>query len=316
MTKNTHTRTELEGIVLEQSRAFLKSDYGYNFDGENHVFEIHTDYQDYLNENTIATAFEKHGDNIEELKYCLYDYIYEIYLDSIGDYEMELCKEIIEYMQKNLDETTLENLEGEMLLEASEVRDIAMNNELFFVEVDADAILARSEIDMVVSLENDESQNNEFAHNSFNGGMESWFENIEEMVADGYIEESDISLITLLKTQGYTYEQLKAYALDDEQTENKFLNSLIEECENTTSSLNCLVFTIQVNLKDYVHGQVALETLPKDTVCGYVDFIHGGGSIFGIELETNVDLSDVETDCYVDGTKYRYGMKDIYGQFI
>lgn len=320
--KNTQ---ELKGIIIEYAKKHFSASHSYckNEEGEGFTFEIYTDYRDVLDDSTIKEAMESH-DTIENQKYHLYDYLQEINVDAICDYEHEIAKEVAEYILYNLEELeegVAERLQEENMLDASEIRDILLDNDVMGVVIDFDQIFARSELNMIISLENEVSVDHEFSLSNFGGGLLEWIENTQELLNEGEIEEKDISLITLLKTQGYTLEAFKAYAdgyFNDENHKDtdKFMTKLIVECLNTTSICNALVFTTQVNLKDYMNETISISSIDKKMVGGYVDFVYGGGSVLELKLNKDIDLSEVEHKVFVDGSKYGYGIKDIYGEFM
>ena len=311
---------ELNGIIVEYARKYFKESGRYDVDAQGNVeVEVYTDYRDTLDASTINEAFERYGDNIERVRDYLHEYIFDAYIDSICDLEYELCDEVAKYIENNIDSDTYAELEREEL-EVSDIREILIDNSVISVYVDADDILCRSNIDLIISLENSVSSEHEFSLNNFNGDVLGWIEETQEAIEDGYFEESDISLITLLKTQGYTFEEFKKeaekfFTQDHYNPKSKFIKSLIEECYNTTSMCNALVFTKEMNLLDYLKDS-SIKTIKKGTCCGYIDFVYGGGSVIDIVLEKDISLDYIEHEIFVDCRKYGYSFRDIYGEFI
>lgn len=320
--KNTK---ELEGIIVEYAKKYFGAKYPYckNEEDEGFTFELHTDYNDVLNDRTIKEAIESHN-AIENQKYHLCDYLHEINIDTFCDIEFEYAKEVAEYILSNLDsleDGVSERFQEEDMLDHSQIRDILLDHGVVSIVLDFDEIFARSELNMIISLENEVAVDHEFSLSNFDVDLLEWIENTQDLLNEGDVEEKDISLITLLKTQGYTFEAFKAYAdgyLNDENhnNDNKFMNKLINECENTVSICNALVFTTRVNLKDYLNETVSITSINKNMIGGYVDFVYGGGSVLGLKLDKDIDLSEVAHEVFVDGDKYGYGIGDIYGEFI
>ena len=315
-------KKQLENIIVENAKKYFKESGKYNISDTGGVdFEIYTDYNDEVNSGTIEEAFKLHGDNIEKVREYLYEHIFDCFTDYICDTEHEICKEVADYLERVLDVETTEKLENESMLDNSEIREILMGYDLLNIYVDYDDILARSNIDLIISLENKVSVNYEFSLNNFNGNVLEWIEETENALNDGDFERADISMIPLLESQGYSFETFKHEAVnyfnkDNYKPKSKFIQSLINECYNTTSMCNALVFLKQVNLNDYLNGDDGLKVIKKGTPCGYVDFVYGGGATIDIVLEKDIILSDLKHEKFVDGNKYGYSFRSIYGEFI
>ena len=311
---------ELNGIIVEYARKYFKESGRYKVDAQGNVeVEVYTDYRNTLDDSTIKEAFERYDNNIERVGDYLYEHIFDAYSDAICDLEYDLSDEVAKYIENNIDSDTYAELEREGL-EVADIREILIDHSVISVYVDTDDILGRSNIDLIISLENDVSVDHEFSLNNFNGDVLGWIEETQEAIEDGSFKESDISLITLLKTQGYTFEDFKKeannfFTKDHYKPKSKFIESLLEECYNTTSMCNALVFTKEMNLLDYLNDS-SISTIKKDTRCGYIDFVYGGGSVIDIVLEKDISLSFIEHEKFVDGQKYGYGFRDIYGEFI
>ena len=310
----------LNEIIVEYARKYFKESGRYNVDAQGNVeIEVYTDYKDTLDDSTINEAFERHGNDIERVSEYLHEHIFDSYFDSICDMEHELCDEVAKYIENNIDSDTYAELE-EASLEVCDIREILIDHSVISVYVDCDDILGRSSIDLIISLENGVSIDHEFSFSNFNGNVLGWIEETKEAIEEGSFKESDISLITLLKAQGYTFEEFineaeKYFIKDHYKPKSKFIESLLDECYNTTSMCNALVFTKEVNLLEYLKG-ISISTIKKGTCCGYIDFIYGGGSTIDIVLEKDFSLDYIEHEVFIDGQKYGYGFRDIYGEFF
>ena len=135
------------------------------------------------------------------------------------------------------------------------------------------------------------------------------------------------SILWLAKQQGREREFKKAVkdilANKPIKTENAFVNSCIEELENLTSDIGTLTFLVSMSLPDWIDLENKMTanynngslTLTKDTMCGLVDPLLGGGSILGIELENDVTIPFKKIyGCCIDSCKMvRYDVNEIYG---
>ena len=125
-------------------------------------------------------------------------------------------------------------------------------------------------------------------------------------------------------------------AIKGNQTDDKFVNSCIEELENLPSHMATLTFLVNMKLFDYFELREAMEsekelnksyiledrkgkgtiTISKDTTCGLFDVWSGGGSLLEIELDKDVVLpikciwkAEIETG----KSEYGYSVNDVYG---
>lgn len=316
------SNNELLNIIVVQARNFFGEKYSFSKNEETNCFEfeVYTDYRDTLETSTIIEAFESHS-TIEGAKNHLTDYLCESYMDAFWEYEYELAKEVVEYIKNKVDVSLVEQMDELNMLDASFIREVLIDYDIISVGIDFEEIFSRSVLDVVISLENDVSINHEFGLNDFNGNLEEWIQTTQDMLESGEIKEEDISLITLLKSQGHTFEGFKKevelyYDNADYAIQNEFISSLVYECSETTSPCNALVFTKKVNLCEYLNGTVKIETIAKGSVCGYVDFVYGGGSLLGVHLEKDIDLTKIKHEVFVDCKRYGYSIKDIYGEFF
>lgn len=317
-------KNQLENIILFHARKFFKSTQSpIELDSEgNFTFEVYTDYNDMLDENTINKAFELFEGCTEKIRDYLNEHIRQCYIDYISEMEMEFSKQVQEYIVSNVDSDTHAELLELNMLDVDAIRDILVEYSVLSITVDHSDILKRSDIDLVICLEGGVSKNHEFTLNNFNGDVLEWIEETKQLIEDEEISECDISLISLLKSQGFTLtdfenEALRYFNEEKYQTSNKFIHTLIDECYNTTSMCNALVALKRINLNDYLNGDTtSIKVIEKGTPCGYVDFIYGGGSVLNIVLDKDIQLSSIPHEKFADGSKYRYSIKEIYGEFF
>jgi len=135
------------------------------------------------------------------------------------------------------------------------------------------------------------------------------------------------SIIWLAKTQGYCKEELEA-ALDgyqDSLDKTGFLGTLGQELINMPSHISVLTFLVETTLGNALEIADCLRpeclendepfiTLGKHTMTGLYDPWDGGGSLFEIELEKDVDIPlNIVRSAKPDGCVGIYSVEDVYG---
>ncbi|AGY47484.1 hypothetical protein Grass_219 [Bacillus phage Grass] len=133
-----------------------------------------------------------------------------------------------------------------------------------------------------------------------------------------YYDDDQLSpesgLVWLVKQQGHSVEELIDVINSEEGNGNKFIDSIVEESANVTTSMNALTFSVQMSLEDFIkikENKVDL-TLEKSTTAGLVDYWNGAGSMHDIQLDKEVTLSHNMYDAHIDGAR-GYGIMEIYG---
>lgn len=131
----------------------------------------------------------------------------------------------------------------------------------------------------------------------------------------------EASIFWLAGQQGYCMERVTA-ALKGEETRSAFLESLVREVENETSSINVLTFLCTMTLGQWINvreywmqarheGALRIE---KDAVCGLFDPWSGAGSTLDLELEHDVVLPmELVHEITSDVCLYKYGIDEVYG---
>lgn len=132
---------------------------------------------------------------------------------------------------------------------------------------------------------------------------------------DSEIKNEKASIVWLAKQQGKTITDLNNAILGD-VTKDKFLTSVYEEVENTSSQINALTFLCRATLRemiDFKENKSSI-TLNKPYMCGFFDPYNGGGSIMELVVDKVVIpynvvdqfVPDVSSDGY-------YGVQEVYG---
>ena len=123
------------------------------------------------------------------------------------------------------------------------------------------------------------------------------------------------SIVWLVKQQGYTKEDL-VKALENEGSDNKFLNSVVDECINNAGGMTAVCFLGNVELGDLIDGEVESVTVKSsDSYVGLVDLWDGSGSSLDIKLEKDVVVpKDIIWYFGPDiDTAQTYSVDNIYG---
>jgi len=147
------------------------------------------------------------------------------------------------------------------------------------------------------------------------------------------------SLVWLMKQQGYTTEQIVSLVKHENTHGSKLLESIKQECENTSSSMNTLSFFVKMTLKEAFdlhellskgltdtkhedakqhNAKAAAEPeaiiIKRETHCGLYDPWNGAGGILDIDLEHDVKLPIKFIDSALpDGCRGQYGARNTYG---
>lgn len=143
--------------------------------------------------------------------------------------------------------------------------------------------------------------------------------------------DDDASLVWLVEQQGYTKSDL-ATAIS-EGTENKFLQSIVDELANETGSMNTLTFLTTMTLRQLINLNAVMKTrekdghmydnrcypdvgtitINKDAFTGLFDAWNGGGSMFEIQLEKDVVLPIKFIRSALPDGGDGYGVDAVYG---
>lgn len=156
---------------------------------------------------------------------------------------------------------------------------------------------------------------------------------VDDPLRSGEELSDESSLVFLAKTQGHEEEirELISEAQNGAEvgSNSKFVASVIEEADNTTSSMDTVTFCVRTtlfklfDLWEHIHNSKGGEILvTKDARVGLFDPCSGGGSILGIELEKDVEIPNryvysIAPDGYFDdGCHYdvgtTYGVMDSF----
>ena len=106
---------------------------------------------------------------------------------------------------------------------------------------------------------------------------------------------------------------------------NEFVESMVCEMENLSSSLATMIFLLKLSIKDLIklvelrnrENQEGYIVLDKNTVCGLYDMWNGGGSCLDVKLEQDVTIPFKNIyDVCVDGIRqHGYDPDEVYGLY-
>lgn len=191
----------------------------------NIVYNIYADYRDEFSEEQIRKICES-----ADPRSTAEDIIFEAYDSTYLDYYRP---EIIEGVLEDPDVSEL--IADLTIQEVDEVKDMICD--YFYVNYPIEHYLRNTDV-LVDILVDAGDLNYDYSMN-----------NIAGFYAMGVQEDS--GLLWLVRQQGYTKTQLKETVKACGNVESKFLRSVFEESENTTTSMNALTFLVRMTLNQY-----------------------------------------------------------------
>lgn len=277
------TQKELKSKIVE----WLREQWGVRETNGNFYIDIYADYRDELGKRDLQAIADS-----DDPREAFWDWLNDAYEDEVDQAWFNLASECAEDME------TEHETAWEFLTEMVEVR----LPEQHFLD---------QEIHMDILVDTGDA-NYDFICNNIApawGGCDPDEANVEA------------SIFWLAGQQGYCKERVAA-ALEGEETESKFLKSLVREVENEASGINVLTFLCTMTLGQWIEvrenwmrtrhkGALRIE---KDAVCGLFDPWSGAGSAMDLELEHDVVLPmELVHEITPDVCLYRYGVDEVYG---
>ena len=269
------------------------------------------------------------NDNVKQIvnnvlnKECYYNKEYKCYeTDIYVDYRDTLTKEDIKEILKDDTEDTFFQKINEYYIGAEQDIIACINykccNLLDKAKVDFDEsdVLDYISENLIINYPYDHFKNQKL---NVNLTIDTGDKNYEFTLNGDCGELQDIddksSLLWLCKTQGYDKSQLeKAFS---EDTESKFLNSVVDEIENETTSMNTLTFFLKATLGELMELKSKKRFgifVDKNTNVGLVDYYNGAGGILDICLEQSLIINNnIINNIEVDGLNNGYSVASIYG---
>lgn len=224
---------------------------------------------------------------LKELANKNLDGIYDFISDCLDNYLMDEYSYLYEIVEKYLDNETYE-------LYSYEIQDFI--REKVYFNAPQDFILG-SEVLVNIIITAFDDWNTEFTENAFFRDEDN-----EDRIILG-----NGGLKWLIKQQGYNVKDFE----DELNTanvpfSNKFFESIYNEIENTTTSLNALVVSTKMTLRELVELKEAfnnktLKSFKIDKTCdiGLVDFWQGAGGLLDIALENDlvIPIENIDRIC-------------------
>lgn len=299
----------IKSIIETSSSIYLhKHEDGY------YSMEMYADYRDEIGSESIKKIFSS-----ETPKDTFYDVLYEAYEFT----EMEYFGELMDAVMKDFDDEESEIYGNDY---EDEIRDWLQ--EYVCIDIPLKHYLNQSVCTNIYVDTGD-------------GNYDFGLNNQAVYYASGSKTTSnDAAVIWLTKQQRYTKTDFNnAIFKEDYKNDSKFLKSMETELYNACSSMNVLIFCVEMTIEEMLNVSDSLKqfqstdeskehryhpkrikskdyiVLDKSTSCGLFNPWSGAGSMLDIELEKDVKLPyKFIWDIEVDGCGWHgYGVDDVYG---
>ena len=308
--------------LTEKIKQIIETKTCLHADEHGHFYgEIYVDYRDELCDSTIRKLFDSR--NPYE---SFYDFIDSGYMES----EWSEHGEIMSLIKRELsaDEDDESAVAGDALFNEYEsfINDWVCENVYFNFPYDH---YLNQDVCIDVIVDTGDG-NYDFTLNNF-------FNFYADRSEDREISEKS-SLVWLMKQQGYSMEQITAFIVSEDSKDSKFLESVLQESMNCSTSMAALTFFVKMTLKEAfeLHGLLSVgergRTLEeyraydakiaaregniifdKGTTCGLYDPWGGSGGCLEIDVENDVVLPlKYISSALPDGCR-GYGANSIYG---
>lgn len=299
----------MKEITMETMQSRLKEIIKANeYPNEDGGIEMYLDYRDTLSNDTLYKIMT--ADNPRE-------YFNELISDWTIDGSLYYEDELENTIRKELSEDEKEFFEEN----EDELRDWFHEN--YYFHYDEEHYNETVKVNIMLDTGN---ANSDFTRDNIL--------NYCNYYSNGGKDLKDSSILWLARQQKKA--GLLVRAIKGNQTDDKFVNSCINELENLPSHMATLTFLVNMKLFDYFDLREAMEsekelnksyiledrkgkgtiTISKDTMCGLFDVWSGGGSVLEIELDKDVVLpikciwkAEIETG----KSEYGYSVDNVYG---
>lgn len=271
-------RSKVREVIKGQFWFCKQSDDTYHY-------EMDADYRDSLSDTQITEIL-----NEQDPMAALYDTLFEMWLDTTGQYEADLMKDI----REAVNEMSPEGVASADWVEIGEyVRSV------IFFDIPIRHYLSQ-EVCVNIFLDTGDG-NHDYVLNAV---YPSWYGRYEDRI------NSKASIVWLAKQQGYTKTALWKALRNQEDANTPFLRSMRQEMENVSCHMNTIAFLVKMSLEQLIDLNCAIKlqnrngrfydasknpdcgymVLDKSTMTGLYSLWDGGGSVLEIELEKNVRL--------------------------
>jgi len=270
--------------------------------------ELYADYRDKFEERTIVEMFK--AQNPREKFYESLDFF---------DYECDCRDELIKMIKEHFNDNGI-------ALNFDKYEDYIRDwvNENIYYTYPYDHYLKQDVyIDIIVDTGD---ANYDYTKNELFGCKYS---------DKGLSDKEESALVWLMQQQGYGMDAITDFVENKNMQGSTLLESIYQECINTTTCMNALAFFVKITLReafdlhDYVNnirltengyekisddpGEPCEITLTKDTACGLYDTWNGAGSVLDIKLEKDVVLPMKYIDSALPDGSRGCSITSIYG---
>lgn len=280
---NITLENKIEQIL--DSLKFLKKDEQGFYKGE-----IYIDSEDmYISDKDVLAKLSEGG--IDEVQYFINEHL-EYY--NINEYS---------YLDKLMKEHFSE---ADYELYEDEIHDF-INDKVYFVTPNDFIWGSEVLVDLIITAYDD--WNVEFTENTL-------FEDDDNRTKIGYG-----GLRWLIEQQGFSVEDFENVLNTKDATfSNKFYDTVYEELINATTSLNALVVSVKMTLRelvtikqDYDKNTLKSFKINKNCDIGLVDFWQGAGSLLNISLDKDLEIPYENIYMICCDSFFNYGISNIYG---
>lgn len=281
-----------EDINKEIKKIIEEHYYFKERNNDTYIYEICLDYNNQLEISLIKKIFDSNNPKDE-----FYAIINEWFFECESYYQSEMINTIEKYFYEDVNEVYFENFD-----------DIVINwvQEYISFKYPVGHFLKQEVcVDIIVDTGDG---NYDFTCNELFGCIHR----------DKGIQESS-SLVWLMRQQGYTEEKISDFVENENMCGSKLLESIYNECLNTTSCLNALSFFVKMTLEECLNLYEEKKkkekniVINKSTPCGLYDSWSGAGSVLEIELENDVVIPLKYVDSTLPDGCRGYGINSIYG---
>ena len=279
--------------VIEKVKEILdtKTSLRKNSDGC-YAGEIYVDYEDmYISDKKTLSDLSKEGED------AVFEYIHECTFEADID-EINYIRNVI---KESLTEEEYDEYEDEITK--------FIEDNIYFELPDNFVWGSEVLVNIVITAYDD--WNVEFTGNSLYED-----EDDEDKTRLGYG-----GIRWLIEQQGYNVEDFESEIdIEDKPFSNKFFETVYDELINTTTSLNALVVSTKMTLKELIelkeaHKKKSLKSFKIDKTCdiGLVDFWQGAGSLLNIKLDKDLEIPLENIDDICCDSSFSYNIGNIYG---
>lgn len=300
----TTDKNKLADVVRKELEEFR---YMFTTEGDGFVMEANASYDDRLDYTTIAKIVENDDPEME-----FYNILDEAWSDAVEDEYNYITKEIESHMKKDGYDTDV--LGYEIREQVREQLTIHPPYDHYLKEqVKVNVVMDTGDANYDYTLN---AQYPGTAYNAVRPPQEGE-DGYEPYDKENYISDK-AGIAWLAATQGYSRAQLHGALLNDGLlTAEKrrggkltFLESMRLEMENCGSSMPCVCFLVKMTLEKLLQLNMRIKMqdrngvfydatkkpdcgtfhIGKETMTGLFDCWGGGGSVFEIELEKDIDI--------------------------